>query len=217
MNLPKAFVALARCSVEYDGRALSKLTTGNYLIIRKIDGTLLIHGATSLKSLNHQSPGGNIQLDGQTIISKCKKELIIIRIETILNIIDTSILSDGKPIITKTEIELRNHISKNLSTYIRKDVKEYYIEYQTEHGPIDIFAIDIDDINHIIEVKRGLALQSACRQLDSYIACIKGHSCGWIMSPTISKNALKYLLERHYQWVQVEHSVLTQKALDEVV
>jgi hypothetical protein len=201
--MSKAFVLLANCNVLYDGRAYSTLQDGNYLIIRKKDGTLIIHGAELQKELNYQPPGAQLIIDGSRMISKTKKETIIIDFNEVMAQINLDDLSSHRPIIQKTEEQLCKQIENKISTLLGVNVREIHREYQTKHGPVDIFIIDEQNCKHILEVKRRKAQISACTQLERYVQAIP-EAKGWLLSPSISKNALAYLQQHGFVWRQVE-------------
>ena len=58
----QGFVLYCLCDVVYDGRAYSTLERGNYLIIYKPDGSLLIHGSSKSTPRNYQSVGSKVDL-----------------------------------------------------------------------------------------------------------------------------------------------------------
>lgn len=57
MVLPsESFAIYADCEIVYNGRAASTLKRGHYLIVHKIDGTLLIHGGDLFNPRNYLPP-----------------------------------------------------------------------------------------------------------------------------------------------------------------
>ncbi|HIH20710.1 TPA: DUF91 domain-containing protein, partial [Candidatus Micrarchaeota archaeon] len=52
-------VCIGSCSILYHGRAASKLSEGDRLLVIKHDGTFLIHQSTGMKAINYQGPGSS--------------------------------------------------------------------------------------------------------------------------------------------------------------
>ena len=69
-------MVLAKCEVAYEGRATSTLESGNYLIVIKSDGSILIHGNNLLKPKNYMGPKARIVVGDDSIVATKKKETI---------------------------------------------------------------------------------------------------------------------------------------------
>lgn len=199
------FVMFAECSIRYSGRAESTLERGNYLIVKKTDGAIIIHGATRYRHLNYQSSGAKLQFNGKQIISLRKKERIEIKVYQIYHSFVPENWSDTRIRIRFTEQELKNYIARNIETILGKKIKRVILEYDTLAGPVDIVAIEESNIHNIIEVKRGKALLSACSQLERYIKSITANQVvGWIMSPEVTKGCLEYCQKHDLHWKKVD-------------
>ena len=103
IRVEQPFVLYALCTVEYDGRAKSTLELGNYLIIHKSDGTLLIQGGTLCTPRNYQPPKAIMKKVGNQLISTCKGETITIDIERISLYEELKDWSSKKIEISKTD------------------------------------------------------------------------------------------------------------------
>lgn len=210
IRVEQSFALYAYCSVHYDGRAKSTLIPGNYLIVHKNDGTLRIDGGSLCTPLNYQPPGAIMQKKNDKLISTRKDETITIKIEKIYYHQELKDWSSNKIDITKTEDELRNYIATHIDKILSIKSVEVYKEFRTPVGSIDILIIDEHDIYHVIEVKRGKASLSACSQLEryyNYFVSIMKNAKGYIASPEISKNALKYTENNSQIYLQVNHSI----------
>lgn len=196
------FVLFADCSIRYFGRAESTLKRGNYLIIHKNDGAIIVHGASMYKHLNYQSSGAKLEINGKTILSTRKKERLEIEIYQIYQHFIPENWSDNKIVIKYTENDLKDYIIKNIESIIGKKIKFIQREYNTAAGPVDIFVIDIEGNKHLIEVKRAKATLSACSQLERYGKSIDAKL--WLMSPQATKGCLDYCLEHDLQWRRVD-------------
>jgi len=201
-----SWVLFADCDVIYDGRASSILQRGNYLIIRKPDHSLSIHGSTLIQPRNYLA-GGSVVYNENVLEFVYKKEKIIIRIYNIISIVELTNWSDHKISITKTERELALKIVNNWDTYFNNSNVEYiYQEYQTSLGPIDIFGKSTD-ADYVIEVKRKTCSIKDVTQLLRYVEAIETPNRiikGYLASPSINKNALKYLTKHGMNHLQID-------------
>ena len=204
INYNNAFIMYADCSVTYDGRACSTLDRGNYLIIRKQDGTLLIHGADKSPPKNYQGSGATLVAVNDGLLSIRKKEKIKIELFNIINFENLSDWSNNAINIRKTEAELVNKIVANSQEYLNVNLKSIEKEFKTPHGPIDILGTEDNGTLHIVEVKRKTASLAHCSQLSRYMEVFTGNRIGYIASPDIGKNALRYLDNHDLRWIKVD-------------
>ena len=207
IRVDRTFSLYAKCAVNYKGRAESSLEPGNYLIIRKGDGSLMIHGPKKLRPLNYQPPGAVLIYRGDQLISKRKDEIIIITLLNIINYTEYEDWTNNSIDICMTENDLREQIIKNIDVILHDQIIEVTKEFQTPYGAIDILAVG--STYHVVEIKRGKAGISSCTQLLRYLGYfeeIKQPAIGWIMSPKIVEKARIYLEERGCKWVSVQHS-----------
>ena len=196
------FILYSDCKVEYDGRAYSKLPDGKYLIIYKQDGSLQIHGANKITPRNYQGAKSTLQYNDDLLISTNKKEMITIKINSIIHLAELKDWSLQEIQISKTEKDLVDKLCMNIDKYLDKHVKDVTLEYKTNHGPVDIVAIDGQNIKNVIEVKRRKATIKDGTQLRKYLECIE-NSNGYVAAPDISDKALKYLEQHKCRFIKV--------------
>lgn len=208
IRVEQSFILYAHCSVEYNGRAKSTLIPGNYLITHKNDGTLRIDGGSLCTPLNYQPPGAILYKQPSGLISKRKKETIIINLEKIYHYQELQDWSTNKIDITKTEANLRDKLAADIHKIINANFIEVFKEFKTPFGVIDILAIDNQGIYHVVEVKRARSTLSTCSQVSRYCQYfndIMMNVKGYIASPEISKNALKYANQHSQTYLKVDH------------
>jgi len=199
-----AFVLYGTFSVIYSGRAESELDRGQYMIIRKVDGTLLVHGSTNITPRNYQGPGSKLSVIGNSIISCNKKgESLTIVVHRITQIFKPIAWSSNKIKLSKSERDLVNKIVAEMDKYIPNAV---FIskEHQTRVGSIDIYVVDINEQEHVIEAKRAKASLATGSQVSRYLGAFP-KAIGYVMSPSISKNAAIWCQEHDIKYVRVEH------------
>jgi len=155
----QGFVLYCSCDVIYDGRAYSTLERGNYLIIYKPDGSLLIHGSSKSTPRNYQSVGSKVDLQleresefGQhgTLISHNNNETITITIHHVIFIEYLSDWSDSEIVISKTEKELVDKLVANWSSHIKGKFTTIIRELKTPLGPVDVVGIEANCTHHIV-------------------------------------------------------------------
>jgi len=58
----KLAVCVGNCTIKYAGRAASKISDGDRLLVIKHDGTFLVHQSTGMKAINYQGPGSVVSV-----------------------------------------------------------------------------------------------------------------------------------------------------------
>lgn len=207
-------IIYARCEVWYKGRAESYLAPGDYLIIRKKDGAILIHGATLTTPLNYQPPGAKLEYkrtpDGIILTSTRRKEVIKIKIQEVYTHISADSWSNNKITLWGTEGHLREYVIDNIDKYFPGHT-EIHKEYSTPVGAIDLLVIQHkpnECVYNIIEFKRKTATLASCSQLGRYLQHFRTQmmvvSIGYIFSPDITANALIHLEQNGGHHVKVD-------------
>lgn len=192
-------IILANCSVEYDGRGLSNLSSGVYLIVIKADASLQIHTSRLIKPINYMAAGSRIVFDGDNIIARNRSETIKIKISDTLHSFSPVEWHDNKIQMLRTEAELVQKLIIELNADYPND--EYIQEYDTKSlGLIDLVRIDSSSIYHSYEVKRKKAsianVSQAIRYVE-YLSAINKKCVGYIVAPSITENALEYAESKH--------------------
>jgi RecB family endonuclease NucS len=209
IRVEQPFSLYADVDVTYDGRAASTLERGNYLIVHKSDGTLLVMGGDKYKPRNYQAPGAILKLHNNQLVSTRKDERINIILHNIISYTEHHDWSVARTKVTKTEAELRDKIAASIKDYIPNAI-EVFVEFQTPVGNVDILVIDANNVYCVIEVKRGRASLAACSQIRRYTEYfneIGRQVKGYIASPQISKNALKHAGGHNIAWLKADHSI----------
>lgn len=208
----------ARCEINYEGRAKSKLSIGDRLILIKPDGTLLVHEDKKREPINWQPPGSKIinTLDGEKlkIVSKRDKPREILEIN-IYNVffIAFARVTRGHFELIGSEKSMVDAVMKNPSI-IEEGLKIVRREANTPFGYVDLVGIDRDGNTVLMEFKRGTATLSAVMQLIRYIEYYskfaEGHLRGIIVAPDITDYALFLLKSRGLEFRKVNPKDLTE-------
>ena len=200
------FILFGRMTVTYEGRASSTLQEGSYLLIRKPDGSTMVHGSDLTVPLNYQPAGSRMYQQGWTLTVISKKEKMVVEVVEVLNIYRPREWSEHKIQIVRTEKELRNRLALDIHQYI-PGVVEIYKEFPTEHGPVDLVAVDAAGVHHVFEVKRQAISINSVTQLRRYMEAMspKVSIRGYVAAPTIQSNAAAYIAKHDISFIKVEH------------
>jgi hypothetical protein len=208
----RAFVVLmACCKVLYQGRAKSRLGSGDRFIIIKPDGSFMVHQDRNLEPVNWQPPKSN-----------CKASL------------ENGILQiTGSRRNPPESLEVEIHCTYMASYFIGEDSKELEIagyeenmremvfespelieegfrptsrEYQTENGFIDILGKDKNGALMVLELKSRRAGVNAVKQLKKYLDCFKDHKefvRGVLVAPSVTDDAMELLKEYQLEFKEL--------------
>lgn len=198
-------VIFARCSVSYSGRASSVLAVENHLIIIKSDGTILIHGDNLVKPKNYMGPKATITELENKIIAKKKNEEINIELHEIMSRMPLSGWSSKNIILKGSEFEIRDYLADNINRYLDIQVHDFYKEFKTSVGDVDLIVTDHCENWHVFEVKRGKASLSAVSQLNRYVESLGRPGVqGYIAAASITANASAYLESLGYKFIKID-------------
>jgi len=197
-------VLFARARVFYEGRAESKLTWADHLIITKPDGTLLVHSRTKREPVNWQPPGciinSFIEDDHIIIVSKRHRprEIVRIEIKTLYFLIG---IRPGKGYFDKflSESQMVDFVIRNpdiIEPGFIPIQKEVHIKY----GYVDLLGRDTNGNLVILEFKRRRADIQDVAQLALYVEILKRENTskirGILVAPGISSNASLLLRDK---------------------
>ncbi|MFB6190172.1 MAG: endonuclease NucS [Candidatus Nanohaloarchaea archaeon] len=202
------------CSVNYQGRAKSKLDRGERIVVKKQDSALLVHGPENYQPRNWQPEVDtwDVELDDEadelvlTARRTSPEELVEIRFESI------DFISVSK-MVDKSELKIRGHevdIHESIEEdpeIVEENLKVIERERETPAGFIDVFARDSSDEYVVIEVKRNPDYNTVL-QLQRYVDEIEdefsGGVRGILVAPKMTEKVLDYLEDRDLEFVEVE-------------
>lgn len=198
------FILYADCDVTYDGRATSTLSRGNYIVIRKADGSFLIHGSNKSTPINYQGPKSKMTLSEDTITVHRKKESIKVRVYSIKKIDILPDWSIGELNISMTEKNLVEKFVANPEQYLKWNPVEVRLEYSTSMGPVDVMCLDALGGVSIIEFKRHKITLNHCIQLKKYVEAMGCNVTGYIAAPRINAKALEYCHLNNFTYIEID-------------
>ncbi|MFB6241692.1 MAG: endonuclease NucS [Candidatus Nanosalina sp.] len=218
------------CTVNYQGRAKSKLDRGERLVIKKQDSAILVHGPENYQPKNWQPEVDSYSVEieelddgSEILVLEVKRtnpeEVVEIQFEEI------DFLTVDK-LVDKSELKIRGHevdIHESIEEdpeIVEENLTVVEREKETPAGFIDVFARDREDEWVVIEVKRNpdyntvLQLQ---RYLDEIEEEYQGEIRGILVAPKMTDKVLDYLEERGLEFVEVEMEevIASYEAIDD--
>ncbi len=219
------------CSVNYQGRATSKLDRGERIVIVKQDSALLVHGPENYQPKNWQpevdtfdvyvdgehrrpdrddgssSTEGDAQHDELVLTATRRNpdETVEIRFETVDMVMVSQLVDKADLTIHGHEVDIHEAIEDDPSI-VEDDLRVIERERETPAGFIDVFARDTANNYVVIEVKRNPDYNTVL-QLQRYVDEIEDEFAGTIrgilVAPKMTSKVLDYLEDRGLEFVEV--------------
>ncbi|MFB6192848.1 MAG: endonuclease NucS, partial [Candidatus Nanohaloarchaea archaeon] len=202
------------CSVNYQGRAKSKLDRGERMVIKKQDSAILVHGPQNYQPKNWQpevdSYSVEVDEENSHLILEAKRnnpeEIVEIRFEELDFLAVDQMVDKSELKIAGHEVDIHESIEEEPGI-VEEGLKVIERERETPAGFIDVFARDSDDNYVVIEVKRNPDYNTVL-QLQRYVDEIEdefqGEVRGILVAPKMTDKVLNYLEERNLEFVEVE-------------
>ncbi len=217
------------CTVNYQGRAKSKLDRGERLVIKKQDSAILVHGPENYQPKNWQPEVDSYSVEieeiddgSEILVLEAKRtnpdEVVDIQFE------DVDLVTVDK-MVDKSDLKIRGHevdIHESIEEdpeIVEEEMKVVEREKETPAGFIDVFARDSDDNWVVIEVKRNPDYNTVL-QLQRYVDEIEeeynGDIRGILVAPKMTDKILDYLEDRDLEFVEVdmEDVIASYEAID---
>jgi len=222
-------IVIGDCIIDYRGRARSFLDWGERTVMKKQDGTVLVHRPTLREPVNWQPAGATTRFsvkNNQFIMNSFHKnppEKMKINFRNIKLMISTALKDNSDLILSGMEADVVNQIVED-PTMLEEGLRIAKREKQVKSGMIDLYGFDKDHTPVVIEVKRSLANISAVHQLRMYVSDIKSdveeaNVRGILCAPKIPDMVKKLLDDYNLEWQEVERKIIMpddfQKTLKE--
>lgn len=198
----KALIIVGNCWVEYQGRASSKLESGERIIIIKDDGSVLVHRPTGYEPVNWQPPGCLFQTRSADNVLEVKavrrkpSESVRMFFDRIYLLSSLSLVDRGKFSLYASEEDMQRAILFE-PEILEQGFKPITYEKKVEPGFVDIYGIDKDGKFVVVEIKRKTAGRQAALQLAKYVDAIKAtvnrEVRGILVAPRLAKGTQRLL------------------------
>lgn len=218
----KLVIVIGKCRVQYSGRAASKLSEGDRMLVIKHDGTFLVHQSTKMRAINYQGPGASVgtrfSSEGLVIYAERKtpvKEVIECAFKEITFAQSFTLEDDEKLKLFGSERELSDLLMDDLQL-IEKGLTPLKQESKLWKGKIDILAKDFRGRYVVIELKRRTAGLDAVTQLTRYVEEVgkrmDKQTRGILVAPGITQNALKMIEKGGLEYFKLDYEIHNPRA-----
>jgi RecB family endonuclease NucS len=213
MNGRRTIIVAGKCTVDYSGRTRSFLPEGDRIIIRKPDGTFLVHTDEKRKPLNWQPPGASCSLSitDEKLLVKTENtsphEIIEVEFSEIQTVSTYAIVDDQEIEKFGTEENIQDYVAEN-PEYVEDGLKIIEDEWKMDVGSVDLFAEDESGNPVIIEIKRRRVGPKAVQQLRRYVEDFENQDNretprGILMSPSVTDSARKQIERYNFEHIDV--------------
>lgn len=196
-------VLMACCRVKYEGRARSKLGSGDRMILIKSDGSFMVHQDRNLEPVNWQPPKSQCKAsfeEGIMYLEGSRRnppERLVVEIHSTY-MASYFIGKDFKELeLAGYEEDMREMVFEN-PEIIEEGFRPSNREYATENGFVDILGKDSEGNLMVLELKSRRAGINAVKQLKRYMDCFSDHKKfvrGILVAPSITEDASELLEE----------------------
>ncbi|MGA2310003.1 MAG: endonuclease NucS [Candidatus Bathyarchaeia archaeon] len=199
----RTLLIVGKCSVDYVGRAKSKLEPGERILIVKTDGSLLVHRSTGYEPVNWM-PGGNVIFHVQSreqaleirAVRQKPPESVRVSFDNIRLVTELSLVDAAEFSLYSSEEDMQKAVLLK-PELLEEGFKIISWEKKVEPGFIDVYGTDKDGRLVVVEIKRKTAGKDAVLQLAKYIEAIKSKADrevrGILASPDIAKDVQRLL------------------------
>lgn len=198
----RTIIVVGNCSVDYEGRASSRLEPGERMILFKSDGSALVHRTREYAPVNWQPPGSLFRTridEGRLVVRvfrRKEKEVLEIVMDRVLLVAVLDLVDAGEFYLYASEKDMKQAILLQPSL-IEEGFRPLKAERPVEPGFIDILGVDGENVLTVVEIKRKAANKEAVLQLKKYLDVFKIDADrevrGILVAPELARGAQKML------------------------
>jgi RecB family endonuclease NucS len=208
----RTVIITGRCSVDYAGRASSRLEPGERVVLIKPDGSALVHRPRDYSPVNWQ-PSGSLFRTRQTknglnirVYRRKERETIEILFTEVGLVAVLDLVDSGEFSLYATEKDMQEAIlfkPEILEEGFRPITKEMAVD----PGFIDIIGVDKDNVLTVVEIKRVKATKDAVMQLKKYMDVIDLDETrrvrAILVAPEIARGVEKLMKTMGFEYHQI--------------
>ena len=194
---------IGKCSVDYRGRASSKLESGERIVVFKQDGSVLVHRPVGYEPVNWQPPGCVFHADSVgdvlrvSAVRRQPAESVRISFESIYLVASLSLTDAGEFALHASEEDMQKAVLL-MPSLVEEDLKPISYEKRVEPGFVDVYCEDKAGRLVVIEIKRKTASKEAALQLARYVEAVRGvvnkEVRGILAAPSLGKGLQRLLV-----------------------
>jgi endonuclease len=204
-----------RCTVDYDGRASSRLEAGARHVMLKPDGAALVHTDEGQQPVNWQPPGCDHAVraaDGTLVVESTRtspEERLVVSFEEVVQL---STFAGTEPVdvaVVGTEEDLRQRILDDPSL-LEPGFVPLATERDTPAGAVDIYGEDSAGRSVVVELKRRRVGPDAVSQLRRYVDALSrdlhadAEVRGILVAPSVTDRAGRLLAHHGLEFVALD-------------
>lgn len=176
----RMLILAGNCTVDYEGRAASKLTWGERVLMIKADGSVLIHRRTGYEPVNWQPPKCQfrIAIEGDKLLNivatrQKPRESLRLVFDDVTLALALTLNDEGQFAMHVTEEQMKRAIMIEPSL-VEPGLKLISEERKmVDSGFTDVCAEDSSGQLVVIEIKRNPANRNAVLQLNRYVVTLR--------------------------------------------
>jgi len=217
----RGILIVGSCTVDYRGRASSKLESGERVVVFKADGSVLVHRPVGYEPVNWQPPGCVFHVDAAedsvqvSAMRRQPAESVRISFDRVYLIAALNLVDVGKFALHASEEDMQKAVLL-MPSLVEEGLKPISYEKKVEPGFVDVYCEDKAGRFVVIEIKRKTAGRQAALQLAKYVDAVRGivnkEVRGILAAPKLSKGVQRLLTT-----LGLEYSVLSPKKCAEVL
>jgi RecB family endonuclease NucS len=172
-------ILVGSVQVNYHGRASSKLSVGERVVILKPDGALLVHRPNGHSPVNWQPPGSRFEIrlsEDQIVLESIRvspSERVKLLFDTVDALLTAKLKDEGEFSLYVDEMDIRDALLLE-PNILEEGFRIVSREKRLPSGFVDLTGVDKNHCFTIVEIKKGVAGRDAVTQLKRYIDSIKG-------------------------------------------
>jgi len=176
----RVLILAGNCTVNYEGRAASKLTWGERVLMIKADGSVLLHRRSGYEPVNWQPPRCHFHVsieEGKSLsvlaTRQKPKESLKLLFDNVMVAVALTLADEGEFAMHVTEEQMKQAILLEPSL-VEPGLK--LISEETKMGSsgfTDVYAEDGQGRLVVIEIKRNPASRDAALQLNRYVGTLR--------------------------------------------
>ena len=162
------------CTVDYRGRAASRLESGDRHVMVKPDGTVLVHSGGGHQPVNWQPPGATHEayLDDGDLVLRSERsspeEQLVVRFSRLRHVAAFDVRDPAELSLSGTHDDLVERLLADPGL-LEPGFQPVETERRTSAGAIDVYGEDAEGRPVVVEVKRSRVGPDAVGQLRRYV------------------------------------------------
>jgi RecB family endonuclease NucS len=217
----RGILIVGSCTVDYRGRASSKLESGERVVVFKADGSVLVHRPVGYEPVNWQPPGCVFHVDAAedsvqvSAMRRQPAESVRISFDRVYLIAAMNLTDAGSFALHASEEDMQKAVLL-MPSLVEDGLKPISYEKKVEPGFVDVYCEDKAGKLVVIEIKRKTASREAVLQLASYVEAVRGivnkKVRGVLAAPSLGKGLQRLLVS-----LGLEFKVLDPRKCAEVL